>query len=403
MRRRELITRAGAALIGSMGLGNSSDARTLAILTGAAPAFTYNWNPNVNLAHWRSQRQKVLAGTARGKLAICGDSTSIGWGAGSGGTAYTGARPLSWGNVLASKMAAGGLPTTTDSFFNGPGGSLTVALMPAYDARLSFGAGWTSSALVAGSSAWLGGGMLNNNTTSVLAFTPGVVFDTVKVFDFTTPSLTGTLKMSIDAGGVLLSQAQNPADSFRTSTVSVASGVHVVKIAAADTNRTYCNGIQVYDSTKTAVDVFEFGYGGARSSDLACTANAWSYLNALSAVAPDLTIIPIGINDWQNSVTTAAFKTSVQAVTTAAKLSGDVIFVTPIPTGNSASEDTQHTYISTLIDLSNSNNVLLIDIHDYFGNYVSTNGKSMMFDTLHSKAGGYAIEADIIGRILAAA
>jgi hypothetical protein len=43
---------------------------------------------------WRSAKARVAAGTGRGRIAIVGPSTSMGWGAGTGGTAHTGARAL---------------------------------------------------------------------------------------------------------------------------------------------------------------------------------------------------------------------------------------------------------------------------------------------------------------------
>jgi hypothetical protein len=56
-------------------------ANMLLLGVGPGPAENvYNFNPAVNLTHWRAAKAAVLAGTGRATLAFVGDSTTFGSG-----------------------------------------------------------------------------------------------------------------------------------------------------------------------------------------------------------------------------------------------------------------------------------------------------------------------------------
>jgi lysophospholipase L1-like esterase len=75
-----------------------------------------------------------------------------------------------------------------------------------------------------------------------------------------------------------------------------------------------------------------------------------------------LTIINLGINDWENAVSTTTFNTNMQAIITAAKLAGDVLLATPNTTNGTASIATQATYVAKIQTLATSNSVKLVDL-----------------------------------------
>jgi hypothetical protein len=101
-----------------------------------------------------------------------------------------------------------------------------------------------------------------------------------------------------------------------------------------------------------------------------------------------LTIINLGINDWENAVSTTTFNTNMQAIITAAKLAGDVLLATPNTTNGTASIATQATYVAKIQTLATSNSVKLVDLWtNVFGGVVQP---SLMFNSLHPNVAGFA-------------
>jgi hypothetical protein len=109
----------------------------------------------------------------------------------------------------------------------------------------------------------------------------------------------------------------------------------------------------------------------------------------LKFYAPDLTIIGTGINDARYSYTVPTWTADTQALITAAKLSGDVILKTVIPSQDSTVSALEAQYAAAAQTLAATNGCGVVDINARFGDWFTADAAGYMSDTLHSTGFGY--------------
>jgi lysophospholipase L1-like esterase len=343
-------------------------------------------------APWNAKAAAVRAGSARARVLCIGDSVTYGQGAGTS-DAWTGARPLSVPAKLATKLAAAGLPAINESMFAGfAGANPTVAQMLSYDTRIAAGAGWFNDAgfPTAGGEVWA-----NSSDTTALSFTPSIPVDTIVVYYYTDPVL-GQLTIDVDGAGQT-GHNSGVAKSLATVTKSVSLGTHTVNIRRT-TGYLRIAGVIAWNSASKAVDVINLGWSGATAGVWNSTTDPWSPLNAITALAPDLSIIELGINDWQTAVAPATYAANIAALITRCKLTGDVVLCSPYQT---VGQDPQvNAYVDALRDAYDLADVRLVDFYQKEGTYAARNALNEMFDGLHAKAVVYDRQAATLASLL---
>lgn len=345
-------------------------------------------------AAWNTKAASVRSGASRARILCIGDSVTFGEGAGTPDK-FTGARPLSYPAQLAVKLAAAGLPAINESFFAGfGGGTTTAATMLSYDARIVAGAGWSAglTPVTAGGGHWV-----NNSDLTTLSFTPTIPVDRFAVYYFTEPTF-GEFTIDVN-GGSTTPLSQNSTKSLANVTLTAVLGTNTVNIRRVS-GTVRIAGVIAWNSAAAAVDVINLGWSGSTAVSWNSTIDPWSPLNAIQTLAPDLTIIKLGINDWTNSVTLANFRAGLNALIARARLTGDVMLCSPNQTGGAALTTAQDTYIDVLRDVVDSANVRMSDGYVFHGTYAALNGAGKMFDTLHPKATVYDAEAAILTSVL---
>ena len=111
----------------------------------------------------------------------------------------------------------------------------------------------------------------------------------------------------------------------------------------------------------------------------------------------------IGINDWTAGTTVASFTASMQKIVDAAKLSGDVVLMTPFPSDLSAASQTaQDAIVSAIKQLGVTNSVPVIDNRARFDSYTQAvaDGGALDFYKLHLNTNGYALRADSVTALM---
>lgn len=95
----------------------------------------------------------------------------------------------------------------------------------------------------------------------------------------------------------------------------------------------------------------------------------YTSLTSIKAYAPNLTIVMLGINDAQSSEAVSTYSTNIQTLITTAKLSGDVIIMSPVPSDPSLTTTVafEAAYTSTLQGFAASNNIVFMDLFHRFG------------------------------------
>lgn len=362
-------------------------------------ANVFNWNPTVNLANFRAKRSLVRNGLARGKIICIGDSVTWGFGAGVG-TAYTGAHDLAYPYRLAAAMSAGGVPATNESQIAGFAiGVNTVAIQELYNPRyVSTGAGW-----VVGAQTTAGGNTrLNNSTTAdLLSLVPTVPVDTFVPVHYTNTNL-GDFSWNID-GGADTTISENAAQGMGFPVLpSVALGSHTLNLKRVS-GTVYIAGAYAYNSAVKAFDIINLGQSGSSTINWISVAAQYAPLNAIGRWLPDLTILKLGINDWQGADDVATYTVNMQTIITKAKSVGDLIMVTPNPTGSTANQATQRQYCDAVLALGVTNNVVVWDQHAALVDYATQNALGNMFDLLHPKAVLFNDEGNFLSQLLVGA
>lgn len=340
------------------------------------------------LRKWRKAMGMVLNGASDARVVFVGDSTTQGYG--SNGTNQPPMFVGSSAALLAKLINARGINAHANTWFGG--GAATTSLVN--DGRLALTGTWA---------------MFNTNSSvirvpyssvlnSSITFAPAGQCDTFRIHYLS--SGNGTFSWAIGAGEPTNKAAGNT-QAFATETTSggtLGANSLVVKNASTGVN-VFIAGIEGYDSSKKWIEVINLGIGGGNSVNWNKNTGAFDALPFLRALAPNLTIIELGVNDLISATSRAAFESNMQAIITAAKVSGDVILMTPNPIQAGLwSTLTPSQIVSTLYGLADDNDIALVDLFSRWTSWEISNPIGLYFDDRHPGQAGYADRALLLMR-----
>jgi hypothetical protein len=211
---------------------------------------------------------------------------------------------------------------------------------------------------------------------------------------------------AVDAGGATTINSSGTTQIVKTTVSAGAAGIHALTLAWVAGSITIL-GIDAYDDTSSRreLSIWNWGISGATSANLIDnTDSVAGRLAEITAMAPDLSIVEGGIiNDWRNSLGTAATVTNLTTLFTTCQAVGDVIYYTPrfdnAGTGDAAN---QNAYVAAATALAVSMNIPVLDARSLFGSFAIGNAAGFYSDTVHGDTGGsgYGDEADHVLRAL---
>lgn len=140
------------------------------------------------------------------------------------------------------------------------------------------------------------------------------------------------------------------------------------------------------------------GFSGSQTHNWTASANPYDPLLLLPQLAPDLTIINLGLNDLGNGIPVSTSIANVQAIITAALKTGDVILV--VPNHINPDSSNEPAYVSSLYGLAQQNNLPLFDLTIVLGPYSLAQANGFMFDSTHPSGPGYAKIADGLSQMV---
>lgn len=371
-----------------LGLGLSLG---LAPIQGVRPPYAYNWAPASQMVAWRAAKARVRGGTGSAQIACVGDSKTFG--RGSNGADWTGAKVLAYPRQLASALTARGLAAVEQSILGTGRAGLSNFL--AADTRVTAGAGW----LDFGSDSLAGFMFGNNADTSALTFTPGVDFDAIDVL-FTTNSAYA--QWTIDIGGsAIYTWAPSGSTRYLKQSISCTRGNNSVSFKRTGVGaNAIVTGIATRDTTRNQIYVHNLGSSGSQASFWNTSANSWSPLPALTALAADLYIVNLGTNEWINSVTPATYKTNMGPIITTCQAQGSVLLVAPSYSNPGiTSQSSQDAIIAACKELAVTYNCPLLDNSLVVGDWSA----EKYYDNTHENGTSYGLEADALTTALLAA
>ncbi|HUD91227.1 SGNH/GDSL hydrolase family protein [Sphingobium sp.] len=347
---------------------------------------------------------------------MVGPSTMRGLGGG------TGAAPSNVGMIarsiptrLAEILNAMGVPAEQNNAI-GTGGYLSS--VNSMDPRVVVGANWTEGAFNQGT---VGGRYFQHQVASqeAITFTPLINYNAFDAYFLQTPTGGGSPAevlvngVAASTGTFDLNQATQALykKTFTVTDFASLSTPGKLTIAArkaiAQTNRLCFMGFDCYDTTARKVSVLNLGWGSSSVTDKVATTPTpgWNHINALPVVAPDLTIIMDGTNDWWGGKSLAAFETGYQQLITAAKTTGDVVCCTfhADARTDGTPVTNQEEYNNIIRKLAASNGCVLVELDKRFVSYAASSPLGYYSDFVHLRDVGYLDAAQALASVLVAA
>ncbi|WP_058048556.1 SGNH/GDSL hydrolase family protein [Janthinobacterium sp. Ant5-2-1] len=343
----------GAEMIGV------ADGRTLAewiesdgLFNGGTRKFT----------RWQAALAKSRTWAGRAYVAIVGNSVPAGVGS-NGGDGQTDARKNAWPTVLADALTKcyNGYARANSVW----GDSFVGMNLPTFDPRVTLGSGWVIS-----NTFCLGGHALKNETTNsgtgiALSFEPDEPTDTCDIYYITYPGYSYFVT-EVNADGVNLGTFNSHGnEGIAKATITAPLGQNRWDISKSTPGTLMIVGIDAYRAETCRTSVWNMGASGSTASHWATGNAPYNFRNALPAVAPDLTIIALTINDWAGLAGSdpVNYKRDMSTIIAAAKISGDVLLMVDIPSNaGTASLADQARFRGYCYELAVENDVPLQDL-----------------------------------------
>jgi lysophospholipase L1-like esterase len=216
----------------------------------------------------------------------------------------------------------------------------------------------------------------------------------------------GSFRYRVDSGGWTTVATANASNLFATETVSgLSSASHTltIEVTVAGVAGVVICGVDAQKSGN-GVRIHNLGNSSSATSHwLAVDATIWQA--GLAALAPDVVLICLGPNDrgagglspqtWQGNMEAIAAR--VRSATATA----DIVFVTPIDQGFSAT-GTMWQWAETLYQSARRKSYPLINTHVALGEYTEANANGYYADTTHPSNSGGALIASRVTSFLTA-
>jgi len=347
----------------------------------SANALTTNFanNTEVLLPKWRLALSKVRDGSGNAKILCVGDSTT-------GGTGSTLQFSYSTIGSHCGRLKQM-LNTTLNPAVDGAGIPASVcAGATAVDNRWTAGSGWTDTVGIGVGScgAYAGTSSSGNLVYAQSSSTNQVIADSYYVYYLTNNGL-GTLTLTA-TGGTPVVVNTNSSAAMTKVLVTAASASASNTLTATCTVAT-CYVVAVEPILSTAHQIYVGNAGAAGSTTGFWLANQpFTGINFITANAPDLCVISLGINDAGSSVPATSVQSNLQSLITACQASGDVLLDTFPPSENAPYSTNEKLYLPIISSLAASNSLPIMDIYGLFNSVWTSNH---MYDGLHPNDLGY--------------
>jgi GDSL-like lipase/acylhydrolase family protein len=370
-----------AAIVGTLPVANGGTGTTS--LSNIYIPYVTNQNAGTNLAKWRLALSKVQDGTSNARILFVGDSTT----SGIGSTLYA-----SYPNVGSFPTRLAGLM----NFYQAPVAN-SLAIPPsnfaAYvDNRWTAGSGWSLANFGAANGATYTG----TNPGGNLVFTGGVNANRYYVYYLVNSGLGSITATATGGSPVVISEAGSI--GIQRTLVSAATASANNTLTMSCSGACYVTAVEPYLSTASQVLVGNAGVASAATANWVANPSSFGGGPFIEAVAPDLCVISLGINDGGNSVATATYIANMQTLITACQVSGDVIILDWPPSQNAPNSTYEALYAAALPALAVSNNATYLSIYNRFGGTYA--GSNWMFDSVHGNDDFYWDEARFINSVL---
>jgi len=238
------------------------------------------------------------------------------------------------------------------------------------------------------------------------SFTPSEPVTTIEIY-WRRAAGGGTFSWAIDGGAATNVSTNGTAGLQKTTISGLTLGSHTVALASVSGDvRIY--GFDGFDSSKVGLKFINSANNGGVLSDYTANTNDYDPRRVITDLAPSATIIGIGANHWNASLSLATFQADLQTLITHCQAFGPVMLISdpgtdPVASGYGVSLVTQKTYVDAMAALAISNDCVMFDVWTLFGGLTNTFGARYLADGIHPSQMGHGYYTSLPARALASA
>lgn len=311
-------------------------------------------NQAKQLPRWNAALGRVLSGTGNGRILFIGDSTTLGYE--SNGSTTGNMKPLSTPTQVSNLLTKAGFTAGWQNFM-GDGFATTSSPTTTYDSRVTVGANWFTS----DTNNWnLGGEIFSANASGGnLSFAPTVQVDTFTVYYWGFNG-SGSVSANINGGTpTVVPTSTGGSAAIQSFNMTGTLGMNTLNLSWSSGAAVFIAGFEAFNSAQKYISCVNAGWFGSTAEQWAAANSFVS--NPISPLSPDLTIITLGINDWNAATSINTFTNSLQTLITWGQVTGDVILVSDNVTNSGATQSQQILYDQAMFGVAYNNNCPFID------------------------------------------
>lgn len=328
-----------------------------------------------SLPRVRKARAGILQGSIFAYAAMLGDSNTMGW---ASLPSYSHRRRNSYPAVMAKLLRE-----YNATHENGFGRALVEATNYGYyDPRAVIGAGWTPTGPTS-----LGGEMwVTTGDGSSYSFTPDIPWDVVDVWF----ACDAAAEVSVGVDGQMVAHSIAGGAIQKVTFTAAQIANQTLRIVGTTVARMI--GWNCRNSALPGLSVLNMGRAGWRSDNYANATQWYSPANALAAIAPAVSYVMLGLNDFNQNRSPVGFATSMATLADKIEAAGsDAVLMVPMTPGTPAAERTYpwRQYREAIYDLASDRALPLIDVGLRLGDYATAFAQGFITDELHPNIYGY--------------
>ena len=184
-----------------------------------------------------------------------------------------------------------------------------------------------------------------------------------------------------------------------TREMPINEGFHTVEVMPPSSGKGYIEGLIFYGQDKGVI-VHQLGHPGIK---------AVSYLNdsvsikaTISDFSPSLTILALGTNDCAQQQSLTQYKTALEQMASAAKITGDVVLLSmPMMTGGNSKTIPYRDYVETAKQVAKQNGYVHINMYEKWNKSDTFTSKYGLYtDGIHPTQGGHNAIAETIRNVI---
>ncbi len=192
--------------------------------------------------------------------------------------------------------------------------------------------------------------------------------------------------------------SQVGADALLNRTYAMAKGLHTISFKGLGTGTAFVKGLVCRDKTSAAPLVLQAGNCGRNITNLNSASFVWDAKPGAAAMAADLAIIKVTVNDSNAGLSRANYLLQLEAMMTSLAVTADICLMVSFPSDNANTYNgALDAIVNAIHDLASDFGASVVDCREVYGvKYSRAQARGLAFNADHGNATGYQREVDLL-------